>query len=261
VDEAVVSGARLLTRARVEKVLTEGNPPRQVWGVRGRLNGRPFTARAGTVILAAGGIGTPRILQASGFREAGQGLTMDVTVMVYGVVKERGIGQEPPMTWSWEDPQAGYMLSTLIDPWLLYPLINALKGPRYALTWPRWDNTLGIMIKLKDQTSGGVFPDGSIQKPLTADDRERLRHAEQVCQRILLEAGARPDSIFTSPLRGTHPSSTVRIGEMLDENLQTEVRGLYVCDASAFPEALGRPTVLTIIGLAKRLARRLSPGP
>ena len=60
-----------------------------------------------------------------------------------------------------------------------------------------------------------------------------------------------------TPLRGTHPSGTVRIGTMLDENLQTEVPGLYVCDASVFPEALDRPTVLTIIGLGKRLAKHL----
>jgi choline dehydrogenase-like flavoprotein len=44
---------------------------------------------------------------------------------------------------------------------------------------------------------------------------------------------------------------------MLDENLQTEVKNLYVCDASTFPEALDRPTVLTIIGLAKRLSDHL----
>jgi choline dehydrogenase-like flavoprotein len=44
---------------------------------------------------------------------------------------------------------------------------------------------------------------------------------------------------------------------MLDESLQTEVQGLYVCDASTFPEALARPTVLTIIGLGKRLAKRI----
>ena len=62
---------------------------------------------------------------------------------------------------------------------------------------------------------------------------------------------------FMTPLRGTHPSATVRVGVMLDEDLQTEVNGLYVCDASLFPEALDRPTVLTIIGLSKRLARQL----
>ena len=64
-------------------------------------------------------------------------------------------------------------------------------------------------------------------------------------------------TIFVTPQRGTHPSGTVRLGTMLDANLQTEMPGLYVCDASVFPEALDRPTVLTIIGLGKRLARQL----
>ncbi|MEW5870339.1 MAG: GMC family oxidoreductase N-terminal domain-containing protein [Chloroflexota bacterium] len=255
VDEAVQAGATLWTGARVDRVLHAGG---QVIGVAGRRNGQAFQLQADTVILAAGGIGTPRILQASGLSAAGQGMTMDVTVMVYGFIKGRGIGNEPPMTWSWENDEVGYMLSTLIDPWLLYPLINILKGPKYALYWPRWNNILGVMIKLKDSISGGVFPNGKISKPLTENDRPRLRMAEEVCRKILVEAGARPETIFMTPLRGTHPSGTVRLGEMLDDNLQTEIQGLYVCDASTFPEALDRPTVLTIIGLGKRLARHLA---
>ena len=254
VDQAVAAGAELQTNARVERVQIEDG---HATGVSGTMGGQPFTARSETVVLAAGGIGTPRILQASGLRQAGSGMTMDVTVMVYGFVKERGIGNEPPMTWSWENPDAGYMLSTLIDPWLLYPIITTLKGLRYPLYWPQWNNILGVMIKLKDEVSGGVFPNGKISKPLTAGDRERLGMAEAVCHRILIEAGARPDTIFMTPLRGTHPSGTVRIGSMLDTNLQTEIPGLYACDASVFPEALDRPTVLTIIGLAKRLAKHL----
>ncbi len=255
VDEARAAGARVETLARVERVLVEDG---QVVGAQGTLRGAPFRAKAETVVMAAGGIGTPRILQASGFPEAGQGMTMDTTVMVYGTVKERGIGREPPMTWSWENPEGGYMLSTLIDPWLLYPLITALSGLRYALRWPQWKNTLGVMIKLKDEISGGVFADGRISKPMTPADRTRLAEAEAVCRKILLRAGADPDSLFTTPLRGTHPSGTVRIGSLVNQDLETEVRGLYVCDASVFPEALDRPTVLTIIGLAKRLARRLA---
>ena len=254
VDQAVTAGAELRTRALVRKVLVDGD---HVEGVEGTLGGAPFTAKAGTVVLAAGGIGSPRILQASGFREAGIGMTMDVTVMVYGISPEAGIGNEPPMTWSWEEPDGGYMLSTLIDPWLLYPLINSLKSPKYARYWPRWKNTLGVMIKLKDEISGGVYPDGGISKPLTANDQACLKEAEAVCHEILIEAGASPATIFTTPLRGTHPSGTVRVGTMLDQNLQTRVEGLYVCDASTFPEALGRPTVLTIIGLGKRLAKHL----
>jgi choline dehydrogenase-like flavoprotein len=254
VDEAVDVGCDLQTQACVDRVVIEGG---KIGGVEGKLQGKRFHARAETVILSAGGIGTPRILQASGFNRAGVGMTMDVTVMVYGTIKEKGIGNEPPMTWSWENPDEGYMLSTLIDPWLLYPMINSLKSPKYALRWPQWNNTLGVMIKLKDEISGGVFPNGKISKPMTDNDRPRMQAAEKVCQRILIEAGANPSTIFTTPLRGTHPSGTVRIGTMVDENLQTEVEGLYVCDASVFPEALGRPTVLTIIGLGKRLARTL----
>jgi choline dehydrogenase-like flavoprotein len=255
VDEAVAAGARLLTRATVERVLVEGG---HAAGVAGMLAGRPFSVTAGTVVLAAGGIGTPRILQASGFADAGQGMTMDVTSMVYGFVKERGAGNEPPMTWSWEDRETGFMLSTLIDPWLLYPIITALKGWRYPLYWPRWNNLLGVMIKLKDDVSGGVFPNGKISKPLTAHDRPRLQMAENLSRQILCKAGAEPADMFMTPLRGTHPSGTVRIGTMLNSDLRTETPGLYVCDASVFPEALARPTVLTIIGLGKRLAQHLA---
>jgi choline dehydrogenase-like flavoprotein len=92
---------------------------------------------------------------------------------------------------------------------------------------------------------------------MTANDRYRLNHAAIVCRKILVKMGCDPDSIFVSPQRGTHPSCTVRIGEIVDTNLQTEVKNLYVCDASTFPEALDRPTVLTIIGLGKRLSDHL----
>jgi choline dehydrogenase-like flavoprotein len=255
VDEAVRSGAELKTQAKVRKVLVEDG---HVVGVWGRIGARPFTAKAPVVVLAAGGIGTPRILQASGMPQAGQGMAMDTTVMVYGFIKESGIGNEPPMTWAYEDMDTGYMLSTLLDPWLLFPLINATKGLKYPFYWPRWNRTLGVMIKLKDDISGGVFSDGSISKPMTKSDSTRLKEAEEICHKILVEAGAERSTIFTSPLRGTHPSATVRIGDMLDSNLQTEVQGLYVCDASAFPEALDRPTVLTIIGMARRLGKHLN---
>lgn len=254
VEQAVAAGAVLLTEAYVERVLDEDG---QATGVTGRLRGRPFTARAETVILSAGGIGTPRILHACGFPAAGQGMAMDTTAMVYGVITEQGNGNEPPMTWSWENDDEGYMLSTLIDPWLNYPLVMGQQSPKHALSWSKWNHTLGVMIKLKDTISGGVFPDGTISKPMAGDDLERLHSAEKLCRRILLEAGAQADSLIMTPLRGTHPSGTVRVGVMLDDDLQTEVNGLYVCDASVFPEALDRPTVLTIIGLSKRLAKRL----
>jgi choline dehydrogenase-like flavoprotein len=254
VDQGLAAGVELRTRARVEKVLVEDG---HATGVRGRLEGRSFVAHAERVVLAAGGIGTPRILQASGLEGAGQGMTMDTTLMLYGPVKDQGIGNEPPMTWAWENEDEGYMLSTLIDPWLNYPLTMARDDWKHVRTWSKWNHMLGVMIKLKDEISGGVFPDGKISKPMTEGDRERLAAARAVSERILVEAGADPEGMIMTPLRGTHPSGTVRMGTMLDQNLQTEIKGLYVCDASTFPEALGRPTVLTIVGLGKRLARHL----
>jgi choline dehydrogenase-like flavoprotein len=149
------------------------------------------------------------------------------------------------------------MLSTLTDPWLMYPLAAVREGIGPALNWLRWNKMLGVMIKLKDEISGGIYPDGKIRKPLTAADTERLNDAFEVCRRILIEAGAKKSSIFMRPMIGTHPSGTARIGDLVDTDLKTEAEGLYVCDASVFPEALDRPTVLTIIGLAKRLSKHL----
>jgi choline dehydrogenase-like flavoprotein len=57
--------------------------------------------------------------------------------------------------------------------------------------------------------------------------------------------------------RGAHPGGTARIGQVVDENLKTEIENLYVCDTSVIPEPWGLPPVLTCIGLGKRLAKHL----
>ncbi len=255
VDDAVEAGTTLWTGAHVERVRVQDG---HATGVAGLRQGQWFELEADTVVVAAGGIGSPVLLRRSGLAGAGRGMTMDTTVMVYGHAPFKGIGKDPPMTWSCPDDDLGVLYSTLIDPWLMYPIIMMAKGPAYPLTWHRWGRTLGVMIKLKDEVSGEVDIDGSISKGLTSFDRERLARAGGVATRILKQAGCKPDTIFSTPLRGTHPSGTVRIGDMLDGDLKTEVDGLYVCDASVFPEALARPTVLTIVSLGSRLAERLA---
>jgi choline dehydrogenase-like flavoprotein len=254
VDQAVAAGAQLWTHARVEHVMHADG---YVTGLTGRQRGKPFQIDANTVIVAAGGIGSPILLRNSGFEAAGRGMTMDTTAMVYGLARSEGMGHDPPMTWSYADDELGVLYSTLVDPWLMYPIILMRKSPAYPLTWHRWGRTFGVMIKLKDEISGEVDTRGRISKGLTAADHGRLSQAERVATRILERAGCDPKTIFTTPLRGTHPSSTVRIGEMLSKDLETEVQGLYVCDASVFPEALARPTVLTILALGQRLADHL----
>jgi choline dehydrogenase-like flavoprotein len=250
VDDAVAAGARLRTQARAREIVHDG---KRVQGVRVGND----VIHADRVIVAAGGIGTPLLLRDSGV-PISAGMAMDITVMVYGHAPDmKGQGNEPPMTWSFADDELGVLYSTLIDPLLMYPIIMAVKGPLYPLTWGRWRSTLGVMIKLKDELSGSFDAGGRISKGLTDSDRQRLERAEVVARDILKRAGCHPARMITTPMRGTHPAATVRIGDVLDENLQTSIRGLYVCDASVFPQALARPTVLTIISLARRLARHL----
>jgi choline dehydrogenase-like flavoprotein len=257
VDQAVAAGATLWTRARVTRVLTQGGAAA---GAEGRRAGVKFSVRADRVVVAAGGIGTPLLLRSAGI-DAGHGIAMDTTVMIYGTGNDAGMGADPPMTWSCEDPELDVMYSTLIDPWLMYPIIMAVKGPTWPLTWPRWGRTLGVMIKLRDEISGDIDERGRVSKGLTPRDRQRLDRAEAVARRILLGAGCHDDTLFRTPLRGTHPSATARIGDVVDSDLRTGIDNLYVCDASVFPEALGRPTVLTILALARRLARVITSQP
>jgi choline dehydrogenase-like flavoprotein len=252
VDDAVAAGAQLWTRARAQQVLVDGGAVR---GLRVRHGRRTVEVTAPVVVLSAGGLGTPELLRTAGITAGYNGVAMDTTVMVYGSSPHPGMGEDPPMTWSCEDPELDVMYSTLIDPWLMYPIIMGVKGPSWPLTWPRWGRTLGVMIKLRDEISGGIDDRGRISKGLTRDDALRLDRAEQVARRILIAAGCGDDSIIRTPMRGTHPSATARIGDVVDQQLQTAVQGLYVCDASVFPEALGRPTVLTILALARRLVR------
>lgn len=257
VDEAIVEGIDLWTGAMVDKVLHGGG---SVFGVKGRQRGKRFVVEAGIVVLAAGGLGTPRILAGSGIDGAGQGMALDTTSMVYGQAPYKGIGDDPPMAWSYADDEIGVMFSTLIDPWLNYPVVMLTKNPTYISTWRNWGQILGVMIKLKDEISGRVDMRGRISKGMTTQDQVRQARAEEVAKKILLRAGCDPESILNTPLRGTHPSATVRIDTMLSRDLQTAVKGLYVCDASVFPEGLARPTVLTIISLAKRLAEKIVDG-
>ncbi len=68
-------------------------------------------------------------------------------------------------------------------------------------------NILGVMIKLKDDISGGVIPGisaNSLRREIARGSRRPKR-----CKKILLRAGAGSSDMFTRPLMGTHPSGTV----------------------------------------------------
>jgi len=259
IKDALGAGARLKPRARVDEVLTSGG---RVTGVKGVGPSGDFVVDAEDVVLAAGGVGTPVILQASGLPAAGQGFFIDPLTITYGTYEGPGSGRDIPMSCGTTDLRdEGILMTDVIDPWPLYLFGLIMAGPRALPGFLRYPHTLGIMTKVRDELSGSVAADGSLSKPIGEEERGKLARGTEMAARILRRAGCDPSSIIDAPLRGAHPGGTARIGELVDSDLQTEITGLYACDASVLPEPFGLPPVLTLIALGKRLvAERLASG-
>jgi choline dehydrogenase-like flavoprotein len=116
---------------------------------------------------------------------------------------------------------------------------------------------LGIMVKIGDEPSGKVR-ENHIEKYSTEKDVKLLAKGAAVAGSILKESGVDPVTLTSTIARGAHPGGTAAIGEVVDTNLETEISGLFVADASVFPIAPGAPPILTIVALAKRLGKYLS---
>jgi choline dehydrogenase-like flavoprotein len=96
---ACAAGAQLVAGARVERVERSGGG---VSGLRGRLQpeqgrgpGRPFTVRVAQVVVAAGALRTPLLLQASGIDHPGLGRNL----RLHPVVAVGAMLAEPVVAW------------------------------------------------------------------------------------------------------------------------------------------------------------------
>ncbi len=254
VAEAQEGGVDLLLNTRVDEVLRSNGTAR---GVRAVGPDGAVEIAARVVILAAGGLGTPVILQRSGITEAGTHLFIDLLTNTYAVTDGPGMLHEPQMALVDTEfhETEGYLLSTYINGERPTRLIEAgLDGARLPS-----NHILGIMTKTADDPAGRVFADGSVSKPVTDRDRERLRAGGDRAREILIRAGGKPKSVTVSAVQGAHPGGTAAVGRVVDAQLQTRVDNLFVCDASVLPSAPGAPPIVTILALAKRLARTLEP--
>ena len=111
-----------------------------------------------------------------------------------------------------------------------------------------------IMVKTSDECQGYVDENGDVVKINTIQDIRYLAEGTATAGMILERMGVDPNTIGSTVYRGAHPGGTAKIGEIVNSNLETEIKGLYVCDASVLPISPGKPPILTILALAKRLA-------
>lgn len=252
-DEAVHNGAVLINKAKVSRVIMEGN---KAVGVEFKLRGRRHKVFAPTVVISAGGIGSPVILRKSGLEKAGYNFFYDPLITVCGKVDEpRKRDDEIPMTAGVHFPEDGIVMTDMPIPKPLDAIFTAQVFRFWRLFEAR--KTLRIMIKIRDDLAGRLTDGGGVRKALTKADRARLMKGYDIAKRILENAGAK--GIYKTWYLAAHPGGTVKLGEFLDSNLKVKnYENLYVCDCSVIPEPWGLPPALTLVCLGKRLAKQLA---
>jgi choline dehydrogenase-like flavoprotein len=250
VDEACRHGAQLVDCARVTRMLVEDG---RAAGVEFAAGSGLRTARARIVVLAAGGIGSPRLLHASGLGPRSSPFFSDPVVAVMGSVDGLEGGAEVPMAAGASFHEDGVTLADMTLPRPMYQAFALQVGRIDRLLAHR--RTLSIMVKIRDEIGGGVGPRW-VDKTLRPADRRRFRHGIGLARAILDRAGAR--HVFKSWHFAAHPGGSVPIGKGVDRDLQTATPGLYVCDASVLPQAWGLPPTLTLLCLGKRLGDHLA---
>jgi choline dehydrogenase-like flavoprotein len=240
-DEAILHGASLVTGCSVTEVVIEGG---LAAGVMARRKGLHRFVPADLVVLAAGGLGTPAILERSG-------IWCEPTLFVDPVLT---VAARVPNAWQCNEIEMPFVVQR--DGYILAPYFDWIS----SLFHPRWRHRLqdivGIMIKLADDNVGSVSA-RKVHKLLTPADRSRLDEASGVATEILASFGADPEDVFTGLMHAGHPGGMLALTQasatgVHDDRLPENV---FVADATLFPRSLGNPPILTIIALAKRVAR------
>ncbi|MBE6490642.1 MAG: GMC family oxidoreductase [Methanobrevibacter sp.] len=239
VDEAVEAGAELITDAEVIEVITNSGS----CGVKYVKDGEEKILEAEKVVLCAGAISTSVILKNSGIDAAGEELFFDPFVSVGGYLKDINFNTEVQM--------AGLVVG---KNFVLSPHFSSFIKANIPYGDVEDSDILSIMVKTPDESVGSVDSEGNVTKTNTITDIRYLAEGVATAGFILEKAGVDPKTIGSTVYRGAHPGGTAPIGKIVDSNLETEIDNLFVCDASVLPISPGKPPILTILALSKRLA-------
>jgi len=286
---AVAAGARIRAGVSVTRIRMRGG---RAAGVDARVAGGSgdtgsYSVHARAVILAGGAIGTPELLLRHGLNGAvGRNLHVQPACWVGARFDEEIRGWDGVMQ-SWhvdEWRSRGVFLEATFTPlpfgahWL--PGVGREFGDRLADI----GKLAVIGVHLCDESSGRVRLRGGAARlgyRLTGADAEKLGFGIARAADILFAAGARevyPQVAgFTSigpgdqarlesgvrpahlRLEAFHPMGTAAIGTVTDSAGQLrELPGAYVADGSLLPTALGVNPMITIIAMARRIARGLA---
>ena len=243
IAQAVAGGAELVTGCKVSGLEIAG---KSVTGVHARRRGKKTVFRADLIVLAAGGLGTPIILQNSGIPCA-KTLFVDPVLCVAG--PSPGFGQDKQILMPFISQQNGYILSPYMD------YLSFFFNRKWYLPM---SNLASVMIKLADEETGGA--DGKrIDKALTPVDCERMERAITQSREILIRLGVPEEKQFLGTWNAGHPGGMLPLTAAEKDTLHNPSLpdNLYVADATILPKSLGNPPILTIMALAKKIAALL----
>jgi len=234
-------GAQVKTNCRVERVVIENG---HAMGVEARHGWTRQFYPADLVVLAAGGFGTPVILQNSGIPCEPRLFVDPVLCLATGWEN----------TLQCKEIEMPFLVQRdhyILSPYFDYVSFLFNKAWRYPAK-----DTLGIMIKLADSTTGSISKQ-ELRKTLTALDKERLSGAVETGKEILRHFGAKDQDIFLGTLNAGHPGGMLPLTEKEASSFHSDrlPENLYVADASLLPKSLGNPPILTIIAMAKRISK------
>ena len=250
--EAESHGADVIYNTKVEKVIVQNGKAKGVDCISANGTVKYY---GNSIVLAAGGIKSPVILQNSGIKNAGQNLFIDICEFYYGITPDIDLSHEPPMQLVNTEflEKEGFMHSTgsLKDKsklkYYLKDNVDAYMN----------NNLFAVIVKIRDEAKGRIFPDGTFSKTATAQDRKRLDNGGEAARDLLMVAGAKSDTIQKREgIYGGHNGASAAIGVVVDKNLQTKIENLFVCDASILPESPGLPPMLTIMAIANWFAKK-----
>ncbi len=299
--DAVLSGTRIQAETKVDRVVVDAGRAVGISGQMidpdtGELGGR-YTVRADRVVIAAGGIGTPRLLHHAGLGDTlgpalGEGLHLhpgnavlgwcDLDVLLWKGATQGAYFHPPGLH--------GVLPHTFSSPPEAILSMLTLTGQPTKEALPRLKTLCGCVVMISDTGTGSVRAWGDGRARITyqfADpDIDRIKAGMYHTARVLLAGGARTvfapvygTSVYTSAedlrdalaplpvanftLYASHPMSSCRMGKdpatsVIGPTGESHgLRGLYVTDSSIFPTSLGVNPSLTTMAMGTLLGERM----
>ncbi len=238
---ALEKNAVLVSNCHVKTLIRKGN---RLEGVNVLVNGKKKTFKADIIILCAGGLGTPLLLQSAAITCESR-LSVDPVLCQAALIEDCNQHQELCMPFAIR--RQGFMISPYFDTLSFFFNKNWLHPAGHIFS---------LMIKLADENNGSIDKNG-VDKRLGTRDKARLERAKQVCRNILTKMGA--TKTFEGTLNAGHPAGMLPLTADQTESMHHPVlpENCYVADATLLPRALGSPAILTIMAVAKRVAGKI----